>query len=176
MNAAERLADPSFGNYMLNGLREIALPEPPSYRPQTIGWAILAVTCLLALTLWSLQQYRSWQRNRYRRVALRQLAELEQRARQPATRAAALQELSKLLKRTALATYPRDRVARLHGESWLAFLDRTYDGNDFANGRGQHLVQFSYQPPDTIARLSLETIDGAIASVRDWIVRHERGK
>jgi hypothetical protein len=172
MNAAERLADPEFGSYMLNGLREIILPPPPSYRPQTIGWAILGGIALIALTLWSIQQYRRWHRNRYRRAALHRLTELEQLAQQSTTRVAALRELSELLKRTALAAYPREQVAPLYGDDWLTFLDRTYNGNGFAQGDGRMLAQLPYQPAETIAQLSPETFTGLIATVRQWIIAH----
>jgi hypothetical protein len=172
MNAAEKLADPGFGNYMLNGLQEITLPEPPSYRPQTIGWAIFGGVVLLGLILWGIQQYRRWHRNRYRRAALHRLNELEQLTQQSTTRVAALRELSELLKRTALAAYPRQQVAALHGDDWLAFLDRTYNGNGFVQGDGWMLAQLPYQPPETLAQLPRETVVGLFSSVRGWIRFH----
>lgn len=173
MNASERLADPEFGSYMLNGLREITLPAPPSYRPQTLGWAILGLIALFALTVWSIQQYRRWHRNRYRRTALHRLAELEQLAQQSTTRVAALQELSELLKRTALAAYPREQVAPLYGDDWLAFLDRTYQGKDFTQGDGQLLAQLPYQPLESLAQSPSEAVFGLFGSVRGWIRFHK---
>jgi hypothetical protein len=172
MNASERLADPEFGSYMLNGLREITLPPPPSYRPQTIGWAILGGIALIALTLWSIQQYRRWHRNRYRRAALHRLTELEQLAQQSTTRVAALRELSELLKRTALAAYPREQVAPLYGDDWLTFLDRTYNGNGFAQGDGRLLAQLAYQPSESLERLPADIIVGLFGNVRRWIRLH----
>jgi len=172
MNASERLADPEFGSYMLNGLREITLPPPPSYRPQTIGWAILGGIALLALTVWSIQQYRRWHRNRYRRAALHRLTELEQLAQQSTTRVAALQELSELLKRTALAAYPREQVASLHSDAWLAFLDNTYPGNDFTQEPGRFLAKLTYQAPDAVGQLSSETCNNLIAITRRWLTTH----
>jgi hypothetical protein len=172
MNASERLADPEFGSYMLNGLREITLPPPPSYRPQTIGWAILGGIALIALALWSIQQYRRWHRNRYRRAALHRLTELEQLAQQSTTRVAALQELSELLKRTALAAYPREQVAPLYGDDWLAFLDSTCSGNGFVQGDGRLLAQLAYQPLESLERLPSDAIVGLFGNVRRWISFH----
>jgi hypothetical protein len=172
MNATDRLADPGFGNYMLNGLREVTLPEPPSYRPQTMGWVILAIAGLLLLSLWSIQRYRTWRKNRYRRAALHQLKSLEQLAQDPSHRLEALRALPILLKRTALAAYSRDQVASLHSDDWLAFLDQTHPGNDFTQGDGRLLVQLAYQSPTAIAQLSSETVAQLISISRTWIAHH----
>ncbi|MGV2828014.1 DUF4381 domain-containing protein [Myxosarcina sp. GI1(2024)] len=173
MTAAERLTDPSFGNYMLNGLREIALPEPPNYRPQTVGWAILAGVALLGLMLWGIQCYRIWRQNRYRRAALKRLAELERLSRQSSTKTEALRELPALLKRTALTVYPREQVAQLYGDDWLTFLDSTYNGDDFIRGDGRLLSQLPYQPPEAIAQLSALVVNGLISAARNWIASHQ---
>lgn len=174
MNATEKLADPSFGHYMLNGLREITLPDPPSYRPQTLGWAILAGLALVGLAIWVAQRHRQWRRNRYRRAALQQLTELERRSQHPTTQTEALQNLAELLKRTALVAYPREQVAQLSGESWLSFLDATYSGTGFTRGDGHLLSQLPYQPPDAIAQRPAEAVAGLIAVCRQWIVLHRQ--
>lgn len=173
MNATERLADPGFGSYMLNGLREITLPELPSYRPQTIGWAILAGIALLGLALWSLQKYRIWHRNSYRRAALQRLAELEPLSQQPITQAKALKELSELLKRTALAAYPREQVAQLYGDAWLTFLESTYPGNHFTQGSGHLLSKLPYLPPEALNQLPAEAVKNLITTTRAWITTHQ---
>ena len=41
-------------------------------------------------------------------------------------------ELSVLLKRVALAAYPRQEVASLHGSEWVDFLSRTCPGADLS--------------------------------------------
>ena len=173
MNASERLADPSFGNYMLNGLREISLPEPPSYLPQTIGWAILGGIMLVALMLWGIILYQSWRRNRYRRLALLRLQELEQGAYQADTQATTLKELPILLKQTALAAYPRKQVASLSSDRWLTFLDNTYNGQGFTQGEGHLLAEIAYQPAEAIAQLPSEKVSNLISLVRNWIAHHQ---
>jgi len=172
MTPAQRLNDPGFGNYMLNGLQEISLPQPPSYQPQTIGWAILAGIITLGLIGWGVQRYRLWFRNRYRRAALQRLAQLESLAQQASTQAAALQALSGLLKQTALAVYPREQVAHLSGEDWLNFLDCTYPGQGFTRGRGRLLCHLAYQSPVAIAQLPPDQVTGLMATAHDWIKHH----
>ena len=60
-------------------------------------------------------------RMRYRRVALRTLRQIQERG--PGPQAAA--ELAVLLKKTALAAWPRTRVASLSGDDWSNFLVHT---------------------------------------------------
>ena len=79
---------------------------------------------------------RRFRKNRYRRLALEELAVIEQELQQPERRAKALAEIPVLLKWTALAAFPRSEVAGLSGEKWLAFLDKTIGGKRFHGGRG----------------------------------------
>ena len=79
-----------------------------------------------------------------------------------------LAELSLLVRRTALAAFPRETVAPLAGPAWLAFLDRSYGGQGFSLGAGRLLVSALYQraPPDSTEVRSLADL------VRKWIRVH----
>jgi Ca-activated chloride channel family protein len=73
------------------------------------------------------------------------------------------------VKRTALSAYPRESVASLAGDSWLAFLDRTGNTKAFTEGPGRRLVDLAYVPETTIPqRERTELID----TVRQWIEHH----
>src|SRR5262249_18387982 len=121
------------------GLIDIPLPTPVSLWPQT--WAsriaiVVLVVGLVAVTWWLI---RRWHINRYRRAALAELDQLEGALGagwEPAELCAAL---ASLVRRTALAAFPRETVAGLAGPAWLAFLDRTGDGQAFSRGPGQNL-------------------------------------
>ena len=148
------------------GLIDIPLPGEVSLWPQT--WeARTAVVLLIAATLaalWRLGQY--WYVNRYRREAL---AELDRIGRDEAgARLDQLAQLTMLVRRTALAAFPREQVAPLAGAAWLAFLDRSYDGHEFSEGVGRLLLSGPYQqsPPDHSELPSL------VALVRRWIKVH----
>jgi len=98
----------------LEQMEDIVLPSPVDWWPLAPGWWVaFAVLGLLLLSL-LLSVWLHWRRNAYRREALR---ELEQ-ARDIAT-------VAILLKRTALAIYPRDTIASLNGERWLEWLDHS---------------------------------------------------
>ena len=97
--------------------------------------------------------------NLYRREALALL---------PAP-SASLASLPELVKRTALSAYPRESVASLTGESWLAFLDRTGNTKAFTQGPGRRLVDLAYAPEATIPPGERTEL---IATVRQWIEHH----
>ena len=65
-----------FGNYAIAGIAEVISPDPVAWLPQTPGWRILGAVILVLLLRWSLKRYRDWRRNRYRRLALKELGRL----------------------------------------------------------------------------------------------------
>ncbi len=99
---------------LIGQLVEPPLPAPVPLTPQTWGWAVLLVL-VLALAAWGLWRWaRVHRANAYRREALGALAQ-----------AGTTAELAVILRRAALAGFPREDVASLTGTAWIAFLDRT---------------------------------------------------
>ena len=137
------------------------VPEPPAVPlwPQTAGWIWVGVVGIAAC-VWATRRWiRQRRANAYRRAALAAVAAAGDDAA----------ALAAILRRTALAAYPRTRVAALHGEAWLDFLDGTYGGEGFRKGPGRALVTAPYR--------STSTIDGTreaglAALVREWVRRH----
>jgi len=123
----------------LSQLRDIHLPAPVSWWPPAPGWwALLALVLIVAgLVVWF---YRRRRRNRWRAIALNELARL--RTTQPE---GLLSDLSVLLRRVAISRFPRREVAALTGEDWLAFLDRTLgDETAFRSAAGRALLSGPY--------------------------------
>jgi len=167
MNAALTPADtPS----ELKPLQELPLPEPVSWAPQTVGWAAVAVV-LFAAMLWAgWIGWRRYKRERYRRVALAELAEIEAALSDAQRRAVALAAIPSLIKRASLAAAPRERVAALTGDDWLAFLKRTKGRFDERSGALLTLV--SYAPAEQIASITPIETETLVSVTRDWIQRH----
>jgi Domain of unknown function (DUF4381) len=142
---------------VLDKLHGFAQPPPPSWMPQTIGWyvlfALLAVGAVLQITRW----IRDWKRNWYRRAALRELP------RTPA------EELSALLKRTALAAWPREKVAALTGQSWLQFLNQTLKPPLFEGEPGCEIEELSVRNGSTLSPQEEREIRHL---AEQWIRRH----
>ena len=165
-----------FGNHRVRDFREVELPEPVGYAPQTIGWYIL-LALVLVLTVYLVVCFCSYRRrNRYRRVALFHLDAMEEAIREPSARAGLLVELPALIKRTALACFPREQVADLSGNAWLEFLDRTYGGKGFAEGPGRLLPLLAYQPLDETFNVPEKDAQALISLARVWIRKHRRAR
>jgi hypothetical protein len=146
----------------LQKLHDIALPPPVLWWPQTWGWAVLVALLVAASGWWGWRSWRRWKANRYRREALAELDRLE--AGPPAALAEALPEL---LKRVALAAWPRTIVAPLSGPGWVAFL-RTNGGTaGFSDAAAALLDDLEYRPAP-----SAEAARAAAKSVRQWIEGH----
>lgn len=132
----------------LGQLRDIHLPQPISWWPLAPGWYGLLALVVIVVILVGFYLFRRYQKRAIQRLALRQLANLQQlyqgqTGRQTAGEQIAM-ELSKLLRRVALSYYPREQVAHLQGQAWLAFLDKTSPQPKF-NKQGQVLVTAPYQ-------------------------------
>jgi hypothetical protein len=133
--------------YSLSNLRDIHVPEPPPWWPPAPElWLLLAILiAALAILFYQWRQFR--RRNAYRKVGLSLLAD-----------AGTAHEVSVVLKRVALAAYPREQVASLVGDDWTAFLRQTG-----AKGDVSPLVD---APPDRTASNALKRVAGA------WIKGH----
>jgi len=154
----------------LTALQELPLPEPVSWAPQTVGWLAVLVVLLLAALWAACAGWRRHKRALYRRVALAELGQIEAALHDASVRAAALTAIPALIKRTSLAARPREHVAALSGDAWLAFLKRT--NGHFDERSGALLTLISYAPAEQIAALPKKEVDTLLSATRDWIERH----
>lgn len=160
------------GAHSLEALKEIPLPDPIPYTPQTVGWLLIGALALVAIGygLWRL--IRRHAADRYRRMALNELAEIETRIGNPDERHRALTAIPVLLKRTALIAAGRQTVAAMSDRAWWEFLDRTCAPGGFSNGPGRLLTLFSYGRPDELAAIPESEVQDLIALVHRWIEGH----
>lgn len=132
----------------LASLRDIHLPAPVSAWPPAPGWWVLAAL-LLGVGLIAGWVWRRWRRRRYRRAAVRALkisyAAYQSSGQSGGDASDYLRDASRILKQAALAGFPRDRVAALHGEAWPVFLVES--GGDAAlQGPVGELLAAVYRP------------------------------
>jgi hypothetical protein len=130
----------------LSGLRDIHLPPPVNWWPPAPGWWLLAALLLVLLLLF----WRGWRARRRRlalhREALAELAAIRRQYESDGNRQELVRRLSRLLRRVAISRFPREEVAGLVGDPWLAFLDRAFHGNGFLEGPGRILAEGGYRP------------------------------
>jgi len=139
---------------LLDLLEPAPEPEPVSWMPQTIGWLWLGLAVAFALFLAIRKFVRYRRATAYRRAGL---AALTAAGDDPA-------RIASVIRRTALAGFPREDVAGLTGTGWLEFLDATMPGDGFVHGPGQVLARAPYQ--------TSEAPRGLAELARHWIARH----
>lgn len=154
MNQADPLAQ----------LRDIHLAEPISWWPPAPGWWLAAgVALAVAVGLVSFLRRRALA-NRYRKVALNTLSLLAGHDMKPVP--IVLDEISAILRRVAIQSYGRQRVAPLAGDAWLAFLDQTGNTSEFSGGAARILGLERYRP-------AVEAdIEQVLLIVKKWIREH----
>lgn len=155
----------------LQKLADIGPPPPVSWMPQTWGWAVLAVlvAALLAWGIWLWHRHRV--RNCYRREALAELAGIEAGRAAPEGRLEAVAEAAALLKRVALAAWPREAVAPLSGAEWVAFLRKTAGGSSFPDAAAALLDDAEYRGSSSQAVPEADE-KAFLAAARRWIEGH----
>jgi len=157
----------------LAALHDIVVPSPVPWWPPAPGWyAVCAIVAVVVgYAAWRL--YRRWNANAYRRVALRRLVSIRTDFADPSRRASALTELAALVRRVALHAAPRERVAALSGDAWLAFLDAGVGGDAFRSDAGRVMTSAPYQRADTIAKIPRADLDALCQLVERWLRKHQ---
>jgi Domain of unknown function (DUF4381) len=140
----------------LSKLHDFYQPPPPAWTPQTVGWYVLFAIIAVALIGCVIYWVHRYIADRYRREALRELD------------AASPEQFSALLKRTALAAWPREQVASLSGDAWLKFLQQTSPSHAFEKAPANRVEEISVR---TVTLSTNEVQDMRIAAA-EWIRRH----
>jgi hypothetical protein len=131
----------------LSNLQDIVLPDPVPLWPPGSGGLLVLAALVLCVAVIALHYYLKGRRNRYRRAGLVLLAE-----------ARTCRDVSVVLKRVALAAFPREQVASLYGGAWVDFLNQTCPRSEFQ----PHCFSDPDQPPPA----------GIRESARRWISGH----
>lgn len=153
-------ADTSVPENLVDLLDQLVTPPEPlpvSLVPQTAGWLVLAVVLGFALIWLVGRGLRHHRENAYRRAAL---AALSGAADDP-------KGLARIVRHTALISYPRTEVAGIYGEDWLSFLDKSCGSSDFVTGPGRFLAVGPYEQGATVP-------EGAVELIARWIKTHDR--
>lgn len=95
-------------------------PDPIKFSFDAPGWYIVAGILLTGMVLLFLKWIRNYFKNAYRRDAIKNLIALKD---QDLNGKIYLSDLLTLLKIVAIKTYGRNKVAHLHGDEWISFLE-----------------------------------------------------
>ena len=178
-------------------LKELSLPAPVSYAPQTWGWWLLLGLLIVFAIVVGVRRYRQWHRDAYRREGLTRLARLRSRSDD----LNALRELPELLKRVALSmplkhrpvgaaegcdllTLPlNNKIKRSQpsaaptgdawwgGSDWQAFLQQ-HSKNKLPDDFSAQLAQLAYAPDATLRALPAEQRQALFDTCQHWVEQH----
>ena len=115
-----------WGNYLLEKIVENQAPDAISWLPQTVGWKILAIIIIFYFLKKSYQGYRNYQRNAYRRDAIKWLEQCQQ-----SDELENFKQFPALIRQTALFAFSRTEVSQLSGSQWEQWLDKQCEQSNF---------------------------------------------
>jgi hypothetical protein len=139
----------------LENLRDIAQPPPVSWWPPALGWWVVLALIFIVAAFAAWRGWRRWQARAYRREAVRELESAQ-----------SIAEIAALLKRTALAVYPRSEIASLSGHAWCQWLQQT-GGQPVPNAVAKVFSEGLF------AESAQENAQGEVSAfVRAWIQNH----
>lgn len=143
-------------------LRDIHLPEPIGFWPLAPGWWLLIALSVVLISVVSWRFWRAIVAARAKKEALRLLKYYEEQSLQEGNSAPLCAQISELLRRVALAYFPRKEVASVHGVAWIEFLNKHGKKVDF-NAVRSLLLDSAYQAH------SQERMQPLIRRARRWI-------
>lgn len=144
-------------------LRDLHLPEAIGWWPLAPGWWVVIALAFVGLVVIFRRYLRTRARGAARRYALLQLKELTAEFEQHRDAVAFSSALSALLRRTMLSYAPRQEVAGLTGDAWLAWLDKDLDQPRFQSEAGRKLLELPYRAPrDDVSAMDLVDVVAAV--------------
>ena len=153
-----------FGSDRMWGLKELPLPDPISWWPQTPGWYVLGGLAVAGLCYLMWRLWMRYQHNAYRREGLTRLDKMT-------TDPAALKELPLLLKKSALMAGSRQQVANLNGRAWIEWLNETAGDELFSMSDADTFEQLAFAPSDR-AILGTTNAEHLIKASKTWMRMH----
>ncbi|MCX7546648.1 DUF4381 domain-containing protein [Xanthomarina sp. F1114] len=120
------IQDPEVAPLELGNIME---PDPIAFSFNTIGWKVVFVILGVLILYGIYRLYLKYKHNQYRRDAVAEIKTLKQDPKLPEM--LFITKCVFILKRTALQSYQREKVASLEGDAWLEFLDAEVRGSHF---------------------------------------------
>ena len=148
-------------------LKDIHLPQAVGWWPLAPGWYMLLLLLILVMMTSIFWVNKKRKQSKPKKQALKLLSIYLDNFKQDHNASLASARISELLKRVALVYYPRQKVASMHGEAWINFLNQTSKGLDFFSVRKQLLeLPFKENEPADIQPL--------VINAKQWIKQRRR--
>ncbi|HEY6977285.1 MAG TPA: DUF4381 domain-containing protein [Chitinophagaceae bacterium] len=149
-------------------------PEKVLFTFGAPGWYVLGVLILLLIAALAWLIYRNYQKNLYRKNALKWLAAEEANYANSNAPIALLYETNMLLKRIAIARYGRSMAAGIRGNEWIVFLNKSRGKPLFDEKEGYLLQNELYAAGTSDADYS--SVNIFLNKAKEWIRKHKHSK
>jgi len=149
----------------LDMLRDIHLPGEISAWPPAPGWWFLLIFSILLIiaVFWLLRK--NYLQKKLFRLSQSAISELELAYDKHQDPYLLVKEYSSLIRRIALARFPRQQIASLTGKLWLEFLDESAGLSVFNSEAGKLLIHGPYQKSEN----SVKHLDELKQAIHLWI-------
>jgi len=158
-------------NNPLASLKDIHLPEAVSNFPSAIGWWLLVMIGLSALL--GLIKYGSYliNKNAYRRVAIKQLHQLQADYSVHNNDLKLLSAINLLLKSVAIRQFPEQQCEKLHGQNWQQFLSLAVSQSKSIDLRALAELNAIYRKEVVLTNQQRYLL---LLNARKWLQKHRR--
>lgn len=147
-------------NESIDSLKDIYLPIKPSLFP--LPWEantiILVVLLLITVYIFYIRK-----KTFSKRIGVNKLEKIYEQYQKDNNSQHCVMQISIIMKRIALAYFPRKKVAKISGIEWLEFLDKTSRTTNFTKGPGSALKDTQYQASTDIS------VKDFMLVCKDWI-------
>lgn len=148
-------------------LRDIHYPSPIGMEV-AIGWYALLLLLGVCILVIGIIAYKKYRHARPKRQALQLLADYKKAYLKHRNASLICEQISVLLRRTALAYFAREDIASLQGQAWLNFLNHSGKEIDFSE-YANYLLIVPYQ-----ARQENINLEAFFIEVEKWL--QQRGQ
>ena len=132
-------------------LEDIIEPEQISQLPIAVGWWLLLCLVVTVMTALTIFVFHSRRKNQAKRAFQKELSLIQTNDPQASV------QIAQLLKQLALSYFPRQKVAGLHGSTWVAFLNQSMKQPQFQESWFSQL----YNPKSTLTPEQVDTMKQA---------------
>jgi ATP/ADP translocase len=165
----------------LDQLKDIHLPEAVSTSELAIGWILLIIIVSLIVIYWI---YRYLNKTPMKQKSINLLSPAKQELEKLASLTPdhqAVAQLSALLKRICLVSFPKDKTASLSGNAWVDFLnqqmsDTNASSKGFSEEARRIFCEQAYRPNISLDKNTWLEMISTSQSVIESIINNPKGK
>ncbi len=149
-------------------LEQFMEPEQVPFTPDAPGWYFVGGLILALLIVGVVLLVRNYRKNRYRRIAIKQLQEQETNLIEKKEYAGLVYFANRLMKDICVTKYDREKCAGLRSADWLRFLNETARSDIFKD-EDATTVESIYSDKESLDKRAATDFT---SKTKQWIKTH----